>query len=235
MWSIKIYLDDSYVASEYLTAGCTLGTCAACPSELICPSLCEFTEYGSYITCTACPFTCPEGCRNSDTCRLCKDKECLECDAFDGNCTDCITRAHITGSTCVCDADAIWVASSASCEFCDVICSDCLTYDTYFECSTCTSGYLIGNACLYGCPYGFTTIGCTSVSFAVLDFDFDDDFLGTYGIFVTGSQTTQYQFFNSPETVDPIPAYKRGLYFDSGKYLSSNTNIYLSHTFSLGF
>ena len=50
----------------------------------------------------------------------------------------------------------------------------------------------------------------------------------------TGTGSATYQFFSSPEAVDPTPAYLRGLYFNAGQYLVSNTNLYLAHKVSVG-
>lgn len=88
---------------------------------------------------------------------------------------------------------------------------------------------------MHSCPYGFTTSTCLSTTTAVINANFDGDFQGSYDIFITATSSSSFRFWTNFEAEDPIPAYKRGLYFTSGKYLESNVDVYLSHTFSLGF
>ncbi|CAG9312421.1 unnamed protein product [Blepharisma stoltei] len=230
LWSLKIYNDNTYAAQEWKTSGCS--GCTTCPSELICPDSCPFGQFYS-TSCISCTGSCPYGCRSTFTCRLCKDKECLACTTFDGPCTSCITNASISGATCVCNNNAFWEQSSDGCQICDDLCSQCQT-NKYFLCSSCVATFtLVSDICLRGCPYGFTS-PCTAVTSPVIDVSFSGDFQGTYSIFTTGTSSSSYQFFNSPETVDPIPAKQRGLYFNGNQYLLSNTNIYLSHSFAMG-
>ncbi|CAG9335954.1 unnamed protein product [Blepharisma stoltei] len=231
LWSLKIYNDNTYASQEWITSGCP--GCTACPSELKCPDSCPFGQFYS-SSCVSCVGSCPYGCRSTLTCRLCKDKECLACTAFDGSCTSCIANASLSGTTCVCNNNAFWEQSSDGCQICDNLCSQCQT-NKYYLCSSCGSSYyLISNICLRACPYGFTS-PCIVVTSPVIDAAFNGDFTGTYAVFTTGASTASYQFFNSPESVDPIPAKQRGLYFNGSQYLMSNTNIYLSHSFSMGF
>ncbi|CAG9314446.1 unnamed protein product [Blepharisma stoltei] len=233
LWSLKVFNSNSNYLDEWKTTGC-VGGCSSCPSELKCPDNCDFGSFYS-SGCTTCDSSCsPYGCRSSLTCRLCLQKECKECTLFDGPCTSCIDRATLTSGVCACDSNAFWVQSSQTCEYCDSLCTQCAgTY--YFLCSACTTGEtLVGNVCLHECPYGFGG-SCTSVSSQVITQSFDQNFAGSYGIFTTATSSSTYQFFNSPEASDPIPAKKRGLYFSSGKYLESNIDVYLSYSFSLGF
>ncbi|CAG9335957.1 unnamed protein product [Blepharisma stoltei] len=230
IWSFKIYNDNTYASQEWITSGCP--GCTACPSELKCPDSCPFGQYYS-SSCISCVGSCPYGCRSTLTCRLCKDKECLACTTFDGPCTSCITNASISGTTCVCNNNAFWEQSLDGCMICDNLCSQCQT-NNYFLCTSCGSYYLVSNICLRACPYGFTS-PCVTITSPVIDIEFNSDFQGTYTIFTTGTNPSSYQFFNLPETVDPIPAKQRGLYFNGSQYLISNTNIYLSHSFSIGF
>ncbi|CAG9329647.1 unnamed protein product [Blepharisma stoltei] len=234
LWSVKIYNDNTLYNSEWKTSGCASG-CTKCPSELLCPSTCAFGTFLSSGSCVSCSGCSSYGCRSTDTCRLCKYKECTACNLFDGDCTACITNASLSGGVCSCNSNTIWASATSTCELCDSLCSTCAgTY--YFLCNACSgSAVLAGNVCLNACPYGFTTSpSCTSISTTVIDQTFDTDFLGAYGIFTTGTSASTYQFWNSPESLDPIPAYKRGLYFTGGQYLVSNTNIYLSNSVSMG-
>ncbi|CAG9335195.1 unnamed protein product [Blepharisma stoltei] len=234
LWNVKIYSQNNNALNDFKTTGC-LSSCTKCPSDSTCLDSCPISQYNSGSACTNCIATCDKGCRNSDTCRLCKTKECETCTEFAGgnSCLTCITNAVSDGSGgCTCTANAFWI-SSQTCEFCDALCSTCLK-TTYFECSTCLGSYqLVGHVCLKGCPYGFDA-SCSLVSTAVIDQSFNTDFQGSYGIFTTGTTSTSFQFFNTPESYDPIPAYKRGLFFDGTMYLLSSASVLLSHSFSMG-
>lgn len=168
------------------------------------------------------------------TCRLCKNKECLACTTFDGACSSCISNAALTNGSCACLTNAFWLQSSQTCEFCDNLCGTCAGV-YYFECSICTTGKTkVDSICLHDCPYGFAS-SCTSVNTQIINQAFTGDFAGSYGIFTTATSASFFQFFNSPETTDPIPMKNRGLYFSSGKYLESNVNVYLNYKFTIGF
>ncbi|CAG9335193.1 unnamed protein product [Blepharisma stoltei] len=235
LWNVKIYSQNNNALNDFKTTGC-LNSCTKCPSDSTCLDSCSISQYNSGSACTNCIATCDKGCRNSDTCRLCKTKECATCREFTGgnSCLTCITNAVSDGSGgCTCAANAFWISSSQTCEFCDDLCSTCIK-TTYFECSACSGSYqLVGHVCLKGCPYGFDA-SCSSVSTAVIDQSFNTDFQGSYGIFTTGTTSTSFQFFNTPESYDPIPTYKRGLFFDGTMYLLSSTSVLLSHSFSIG-
>ncbi|CAG9335141.1 unnamed protein product [Blepharisma stoltei] len=234
LWKTTIYPQEGHASDDLLIGGCS-GTCARCPVDLSCPDDCPMTQFYSGSGCTTCKGNnCPKGCRNTDTCRICKTRECATCTSFTGgnSCLTCITNAVSDGSGgCTCAFNAFWVSSSETCEICDLACSTCLK-TTYFECSTCLVSYqLVGTVCLNSCPYGTS---CSSVTTPVINLSFDADFQGSYGIFATGTNSATYQFFYSPESVDPIPAYKRGLYFNGNMYLLSSATVLLSHSFSIG-
>ncbi|CAG9321670.1 unnamed protein product [Blepharisma stoltei] len=233
LWSLYVYNDNAHALTEWIATGCSSG-CSSCPSELLCPDNCAFNNFYS-SSCVSCSASCSSyGCRSSLTCRLCKYKECLSCDHFDGNCFSCITNAQLNSGVCSCNSNAIWIQSSESCEICDNYCQNCIG-NGYFECSACIAGkFKVWNACVNDCPTGFTMPGCVSTTSSVIDENFDTAFQGSYGIFTTALSSSSYYFYNTPETYDPIPAYHRGLYFSSGSYLESNTPIYLSHSFSIG-
>ncbi|CAG9335153.1 unnamed protein product [Blepharisma stoltei] len=235
LWTLKICTQSGHALDDYQTVGCS-GSCTKCPADLSCPDNCSLSQYYNGSGCTNCIASCSKGCRNADTCRLCKTKECATCTEFSGtnSCLTCIANAVADGTGgCTCGTNAFWVASSQTCEICDALCSTCIK-TTYFECSLCSgSSQLVGNVCLNGCPYGFGS-PCSPVSTPVIDQSFNIDFQGSYGIFATGTSTSSFQFFNTPESIDPIPAYKRGLYFDGSMYLLSSANFLFSHSFSIG-
>lgn len=229
-----MYNDNTYELQDYKTVGCAAG-CSSCPNELLCPSNCPINQFLNAGVCTACLGTCDivYGCRSALYCRLCKAKECLTCTSFSGPCTVCITNASISGTTCVCNPNAFWVQSSQTCGVCDILCDLCQTTD-YWLCATCDSTTVsVNSLCLRACPYGFAA-PCVTVTTPVISASFEVDFQATYGIFVTGAKSAQYQFFNTPEGIDPVPSKGRGFYFDGDSYLMSNINIHLSHSFSMG-
>ncbi|CAG9326437.1 unnamed protein product [Blepharisma stoltei] len=228
---INIYIDDIYANSDYLTAGCNTG-CTVCSSAKNCLSDCGINKYPD--ACTNCLNTCTKGCVRDLTCRLCKQSECLACESFSGDCTSCITNASLNSGSCSCNLNAFFDTPTQTCIICDNLCDDCLSTN-YFECSTCdSSSTIINHICLRDCPYKFTLPNCDPVTDAVIDTIFYGTFQGSYGIFNTGAHSSTYQFWNSPEADDPIPALNRGLYFSSGSYLETNTDIYLFNSASMG-
>ncbi|CAG9335181.1 unnamed protein product [Blepharisma stoltei] len=235
IWKIKMYCLNNDDLDEWQTSGCT-PPCTKCPADLSCPSDCPLDKYVDGLSCKDCKTSCNKGCVNSDTCNLCLTKECATCTEFigTGSCLGCIANAVSDGNGgCTCDAYAFWLSLTQSCERCDVLCPNCLK-TSYFECSACSGSYqLVGNVCLNGCPYGFGG-SCLPITTPVVDKSFSVDFQGSYGILTTGTSSSSFQFFNTPESVDPIPAYMRGLYFDGSAYLLSSTSILLYHSFSIG-
>ncbi|CAG9335197.1 unnamed protein product [Blepharisma stoltei] len=233
LYDINIYNSETLKLSDYSTSSCT-SPCLSCPSDYNCPDTCPLSQYYDGSACVDCMGTCTKGCRHSNTCRLCKTEQCYECTSFSGSCSSCITNAEADGTGgCQCMTSAIWNSNTANCDLCDALCSVC-TQTTYFECSTCISGkQLVGSICLNDCPYGYGA-SCTLVSTPVIDQSLNTDFQGSYGIFTTGTSSSTYQPFANPESVDPIPAYDRGLYFNGATYLLSSISVYLSHSFSIG-
>ncbi|CAG9335172.1 unnamed protein product [Blepharisma stoltei] len=234
LYNLKIFNSASYYINDYKTSSCT-SPCTQCPSDYNCPKTCPFLEFYNVSACESCAGSCTNGCRYSSstgTCTLCKTLQCYVCDSFSGSCSSCITNAENDGSGgCKCKTNTFW--KPGNCEVCDVLCSLC-KQASYFECSSCTTGsQMVNDICLNDCPYGYGA-ACTVVSTAVIDLLFDTDFQGSYGIFTSGSSSSTYQHFVSPEAVDPVPAYKRGLYFDGSMHLESSLPVPLSHSFSMG-
>ncbi|CAG9335204.1 unnamed protein product [Blepharisma stoltei] len=219
---ITIYPDSLSYGLDYANSGCN-GSCSKCPSSLVCLSECLINTYPG-ASCGNCLSYCAYGCRNGLTCRLCKQSTCLSCEEFTGDCFSCIPNAYLEYGSCYCDTDAYFNETTQNCQTCSAA--------GYFLCTTCN--FAVGNLCIRECPYGFTSPHCKNVTNPVIDQTFYGDFAGSYSIFITGASLNTYQFWNSPESADPIPAYKRGLYFSSGKYIYSSAEVYLSHSFSVG-
>ncbi|CAG9321664.1 unnamed protein product [Blepharisma stoltei] len=229
LWAIKFFSDSSRQYAEWKTSGC-VGGCSTCPSELVCPDTCSFGSYLNSTVCDPCLDICDQGCRSSNTCKLCLYKECSTCSTFDEECINCVENASLVNGICTCKINAIWI--DEACNLCDVNCKTCRgTY--YFYCTSCNDGlYLVDGICLNYCP--FLTNPCSSSVSPKFNITFDGSFKGNYDNFLTSVSGATYQFFNSPDLGDPIPAYSRGLYFDNGKYLMTSQNVYINFGFSLG-
>ncbi|CAG9310521.1 MLEC_2 [Blepharisma stoltei] len=235
IYTLKIYTDQNKNAADW-SSSCS--GCTNCPVGGVCPSTCPINQFQNGSSCGSCDsaLSCSRGCRSWDTCRLCADKTCYSCTSFSGHCTGCIPNASPSGMICACNSNAIWVHATESCDICDNLCSNCATASTiYFECSLCAgSNVLVGTICLRSCPTGFSTLPCTAANVPFLNEHFDTSFEGSYDTLVTSTDSSTYQFFNSPDPADPIPAKSRGLYFAGAQYLVSDAPIYLSHDFSVG-
>ncbi|CAG9324246.1 unnamed protein product [Blepharisma stoltei] len=117
------------------------------------------------------------------------------------------------------------------CEYCDALYFDICSTGKWFDCSECRAGVLVGSACLDEYPYGY--INAKEDTYAVIDAEFSEEF-AEYDIFKTGKNRSQHYFFMDPElNFDPIPAIKRGLYFENNRFLKTEKTIYLSHSFSI--
>ncbi|CAG9312399.1 unnamed protein product [Blepharisma stoltei] len=170
-------------------------------------------------------------CSVADYCNMCYQARCLVCNAATLTCTTCITNASTISGVCQCNLGTYWDVSSRKCIICDKLCSSC---SDKFSCTTCLgTNVLVSNVCLRACPYGFGT-SCASVSSAVIDQNFANYFYGIYGLFQTGTSSSSYYFFNTPEILDPIPAKNRGLYFSGGSYIQTTSTVYISLNFSIG-
>lgn len=179
-------------------------------------------------------------CSAANGCTMCDDLLCKTCNKMTRICSECDSNASVVSTKCACDPGPFYYDSDKEeCTKCDDLCTTCLG-GTLFACTTCdATRNNVNNICLRGCPYGFLTSSCSTVSTAVINVDavinadFDTNFMSTYGSFFrTGTGESTYQHFWNPETVDPIPAMNRGLYF-STMYLETTSTFWLSYTISL--
>ena len=147
-------------------------------------------------------------CLDGLSCSQCYFLECSSCDGYLLSGCHACTNGQTAPGCC-----------AANCRSCS----------SFFPCIICQiSTYLYEGTCLIESPYG----GLIPLASPVLVTIFDSPFAGSYGIFSTGSSSSTYQFFNNPDSNDPIPAKQRGLYFDGNSQLSSN--LALPHIFSVG-
>ncbi|CAG9335206.1 unnamed protein product [Blepharisma stoltei] len=145
-----------------------------------------------------------------DDCTKCYSDQCPKCYGYSQNmCSKCTSGKE---PSC-CD----WLASSCSSTFNSITCS--------------IGTVLINEVCLYAIPYGF--VNNLPVNTPVINADFTNSFAGIYdSILVTGESSSTYNYWNSPESIDPLPAKQRGLYFIPNSYLKATINLY--HTFTIG-
>lgn len=193
---------------------------------MFCPSECELSLFPDTNVCTPCKSTCNDGCRNDDTCRLCREKECNSCDSFSGDCITCITNADKgIGNTCVCNENALWVDLSESCDLCYSTCASCTDF-TFTGCVDCFSGhYKIGNICNDFCPSGYATNinQCDEVNAFVFNLkpnkitDTVTDSQSSI-IFNSGSTTAFYPTYSLDDT---FAARYKGYYFRGSSYMKT--------------
>lgn len=164
---------------------------------------------------------------------MCDDQLCSDCNRLTRICTTCLSNASVVTNKCVCNSGYYANSVDKQCYICDNLCTTCVG-GTIFACTTCTATRIkVNNICLRGCPYGFVTPSCSTVTNAVINADFDTTFMSTYASFFrTGTTEASYQHFWTTETFDPIPAMNRGLYF-STSYLETTSSFWLSYTLSL--
>ena len=127
-----------------------------------------------------------------------------------GICDSCLYCYGYTASECVCDGT---LCCQAACESCS----------SFYYCDSCANGYTNSD--------GICEI---FVDTSIIAQNFSGDFAGYYGEFRTGASGSLYYFMNNPESVDPVPAHARGLYFSNGMYLEYNTTFSLNSDFAIG-
>ena len=204
--------------------------------------------------------TGPANCSlcNDVECALCEDfdqcKSCIENAAFvheDCQCFEYYSYVH-EAQACLgclvkgCKAcpnknfceecfENYYRVNKRKCVQCDPSCRTC-NGQTSRDCTSCAAGlykqYNI-NVCLSDCPTGLKQVnqGCDgsyaesyTIALNTIDYEMHDE---EFDFDVTGGETDDYELF------DPIPIYKRGLWFDQS-YLSI-TNLMLNHSFSIHF
>ncbi|CAG9335140.1 unnamed protein product [Blepharisma stoltei] len=199
---------------------------------------CSIDQYYNGTACESCLGTCSSGCARANSCNICVNDLCTKCNYFTtGTCYECV--AHASGATCACDSDSLLSADGCSCDPCSTGCSQC-TETTYQKCTACYSGFFSFSAtgqCLSECPSGYnansSTNNCDYFSNLALSLDLTDQIrLDTVSGFNVGSKNTNV-YPDWSDIYDPIPAYKRGYYFNQTSYLSSSAMIAPSFTISV--
>ena len=184
--------------------GFTSDSCTSCISHanlLDGQCTCEAGWYWDGLSCSVCDISCV----------LCTGPTSADCTCWD--------HSVQVGSLCKCEEG--YYLNSNSCLACH---SDCLTCfgPAYYECSSCTDG-LLEVVCLSTCPIGFNFYAnqCTVAEkwMPTVEFIFNT----IQGVFYdkinnVGAMTGQSEsYYPNLDLTDPVPAYRRGLYF-TGKY-----------------
>ena len=236
------------------------GFCEYCPSTA-CLIDCEFGTYlDSDSRCAQCDASCTNGCRYAVVCNQCDDRLCSECSEYD-TCTQCVDNAEFGADGCECVTGFSYLPNDASCGSCIDHCKQCSTSTT---CDICIDGYHIDQdgkcaECDPRCAHCETAsnTNCTSCSPGnslfpndpVCEADCPTGFSSYDGTCALESdeisfifQNKNYQSLTSngvsiitkDSELDPVPAYDRGLYFDSNDFLEFS-NLILNTQFTIKF
>ena len=162
-----------------------------------------------------CEKECYTGCKTWGTCSHCKSVLCESCDNYNSLC------AESSKNTCL---EGFLVNDELNC--CSFECSYCYGTGNY-RCLACNLGWVLnGNVCIRDCPSFFELNSgvCILLSPLVIDLEFDliskDIVDSSNGIvFSTPSNSS---IWPHEHVSDPIPAYKRGFYFNTSSYLNSD-------------
>ena len=101
-----IYSLEIFAAFQELDNLVSITVCTDCDTCLIdgsCIPICLITEYFSSDSqnCEPCPSECPTSCKDSNTCSLCADANCLSCyDYLTGSCYECQLGYSLTSISC---------------------------------------------------------------------------------------------------------------------------------------
>ena len=220
--------------------GCGTGYCENCPADSTCLSECDEDQFRNDSgECKDCLPECEAGCRREENCNVCDDNECAECDGFgEDDCTECIDRAEEVDNDCQCEDNYTYSVDKHECTLaCDPACEVC-DDATIYTCDECADGYfkqVDSRICINRCPTGTTESGkeCVEIADFKACFDFDKDQID-YVSSVTEIRFQGGRTDADGEVDDPIPVYRRGLYFD-GDAFGEITGLVLNHSFLLEF
>ena len=213
LYSLNAYnMAKTGIAFEYSDGICGSGGYAGCLWD--CGKDLFLDDDG---VCQSCGDDCGFGCIETSSCNLCLEKECLTCTSFSSS-----TCISMNSSNCA----PGWPLYDEYTDCCSTGCFNCDgPFD--FSCTSCYSGqYLAGSQCLANCPAGFEESqgSCILKNALIADFIFDtiyDVYQSTnYPItFATGQDNS---FYPDHLPSDPIPAIKRGVYFNKTSYITSS-------------
>lgn len=233
IWEVCIY-----TAGEILPPmgpeDCETGYCSACPDD-ICVIDCDWNQFLIPTgACLQCDEECTTGCVRLLNCNPCDDEQCLKCSNY-SDCEQCIPNASgAPNEDCVCDSKFYYEPTSNSCLACDSICAECFGQSQQ-ECTECEEGaFLLDTFCLDPCPSGYTENEETNAC------DFNED---TFCFIFDGS--LQYDWTvktlvaiggdtqDVREFDEPIPIFRRGVWFDGVDDYFLISDLQMSLNFSI--
>ena len=240
IWQMCVYQYELLNIPDLIDNHCAEDwTCTSCAKDAPCLVNCLPSEGYDETGCVPCLDEC-DFCYRGTDCNLCVDPLCTDCPGFEGCEVDgCSENAQLDEKG-VCDCDESYVAVGTQCEACADACLECNAPDDNTECSGCKEGTVLLHAiCLPQCPSGIEVFAdtneCNEQPVQVVRFEFNDQ---RRTDFVSGSYTAQGG--STPDTGDiedddPLPVYKRGLWFDGEDAYLSIQDLRLNFNFALEF
>ena len=159
MYLFEVY--TSYTNFSFLSSLTTneCNGCELCPYTGICIPTCEVMQYynENLFVCDECPKECKVGCKNSSTCDLCLDNNCVSCSSFQPiSCVECKESYEVKNFLCQkCLSSQFYEESSKSCKACPSLCKTCSSEINCFTCEENSS--LINKTCKCNSGYSFQT------------------------------------------------------------------------------
>lgn len=223
--SMTVWNTDQSLTGE-VSSSCT-GGCTICPITGTCLTDCG-VEYYYSSSCTNCKSACTEGCVRGEDCNLCYDRLCEFCgDYTSSGCTKCVDGASFVSGVCQCTSGTSMSRSNGNlycATTCMAYCATCYS-STNGGCLSCNDGYFLdnNNLCVPECQTGYigSNKKCSahSPTSKILHYIFDTTINNpqdkTDKLLAYMGSTTSYA--GNYDINDPIPLYKRGIYFNGNK------------------
>ena len=228
--SIAVWNYDYDVLKEVKTS---CSGCSICPKNGVCLPTCSLNKYLS-STCKDCKSPCTKGCVRSEDCNLCSDRLCELCDDYTSTgCTKCVDGAEFDSDVCKCVNSTAKSRANGNLycvSECGDSCQACYSSQNR-DCSSCKEGfYLDDGICVENCPSGKTTSGneCSGHSKSkVLHYVFNKTLNSPPDLTqkLKAFMGSDAKYLHAYDDNDPIPVYKRGIYFDGNtKYVQLPAN-----------
>ena len=180
VYAFELYLSMPDIQQLVSISKCD--NCFACLPSKECIVNCDISEFydESMLQCVNCNRNCTSGCRNSDSCNLCLDPNCISCSSYDINsCIECEINYEVQNHTCLlCNSSTFYDAQLQSCQVCLSPCKECSALN---ECLTCEiNSHLNSTACECDLGYSLNDTSCSRNTFSVLTSVSSDYIITTY-------------------------------------------------------
>ncbi|CAG9321665.1 unnamed protein product [Blepharisma stoltei] len=222
MYWLHVYNDGLYYTPNYEPASSNCPSCSSlCLLSLYClPGICPYSQYYYNSGCLSCN-GCSNGCSNSNDCILCTITSCATCTGT-STCGSCIGNYVFLDGECQCPYT--WVSNTASST---CICSSSLKFNDVCvsSCPTGTSDNLSGVCTLQASQGLVLSLAFNQIKGTVVDSS-DSNIKVLAGI--------SSDYYPNYDPYDPIPAYKRGYYFNGHSLMQLPPHSY-DNTYSLNF